>query len=80
MSKGLAYKREQREKHIKRKKRICNYYGFDWYKYDGMYDKGKIHCSCPMCTYEKTYDLPRLKDEIDKEKVKFDLFDFFEDN
>lgn len=45
-----------REKHIRRKKRICQeVYGFDWYKQDGYYDKGKIHCSCSLCA-AKTND------------------------
>lgn len=78
MGRGIAYTREQRNKHIKRKKRICNNYGFDWYKHDGMYNKGKIHCSCKMCTYEKTYDLPTIKDELMDEIFKFELKDFDE--
>lgn len=76
MGRGLAYNREQRNKHIARKKRLSNeLYGCDWYKVDGMYDKGKIHCSCKMCTYEKYYDFPRLKDEIDKERIKSEFSD-----
>ena len=44
------YHREMREKHIKRKKRIANSYHHPFtLKFDGMYSKGKIHCSCPMC-------------------------------
>lgn len=79
MGRGIAYTREQRNKHIKRKKRICNnFYGFDWYKHDGMYNKGKIHCSCKMCTYGKTYDLPTIKDELMDEIFKFELKDFDE--
>lgn len=44
------YYREMREKHIKRKKRISNSYHYPLeLKFDGMYSKGKIYCSCPMC-------------------------------
>ena len=44
------YYREMREKHIKRKKRISNSYHYPLkLKFDGMYSKGKIHCSCSMC-------------------------------
>lgn len=46
---------------------------------DGMYSKGKkIHCSCWMCTYSKTFDLPRRKDLIDRDKVKDSLRDLME--
>jgi hypothetical protein len=48
------FAREMREKHIQRKKRIAEkLYGHGFYKCDGKYDKGKVHCSCPMCS-EKT--------------------------
>ena len=48
MKRDLGYLRRQRAKHIKRKKRISQHY---WYvKHDRMLDKGKIHCSCPMCS------------------------------
>ena len=58
----LTYKFEMREKHIARKKNICKHvYGFDWYlKGDGYYNKGKIHCSCPMCA-TKTNDRNLIK-------------------
>ena len=40
-----------RKKHIKRKKKIAEkLYGSGYYKCDGKYDKGKVHCSCPMCS------------------------------
>ena len=40
-----------RNKHIRRKKTIAEkLYGEGYYKCDGAYDKGKIHCSCPMCS------------------------------
>lgn len=55
MSKGRAYARDMREKHIARKKSIVDHYGWStgWYDCDGKYSKGKIHCSCGMCR-EKT--------------------------
>ncbi len=50
MERTRAFRRAQRRRVIARKKRIClRYYGFDFYPFDGMYSKGKIHCSCPMC-------------------------------
>lgn len=45
-----GYYREQRNKHIQRKKRIVRELGGYWhYPHDGMFSKGKIHCSCPLC-------------------------------
>lgn len=54
-----GYYREQREKHISRKKKIIHMNGNYWnYKFDGILSKGKIHCSCGMCmnkTRNKSY-------------------------
>lgn len=47
MNRTKQYYRAMREKHICRKKKNAN--GWE-YKYDGMYSKGKIHCSCSMCS------------------------------
>lgn len=50
---SLQYRIDMRSKHIERKKRITSHYWgapeYPYYKYDGMYSKGKIHCSCPLC-------------------------------
>lgn len=47
MRRDRSYYRRMRAKHIKRKKSLSSYYWY--YEYDGMYSKGKIHCSCPLC-------------------------------
>lgn len=85
MIRTRSYRREVHNKTIARKKRICRaIYGASiggvetpgkWYKHDGQYSKGKIHCSCKMCTYSKFYDLPRVKDLIDRDRVKSALED-----
>ena len=50
-NRNRAYYRKMRIKHINRQKRINKSYGWYWYyKYDGMYSKGKIHCSCGLCS------------------------------
>ena len=53
MSRTRAYTRKMRAKAIKRKKRITSHYWsadtYPYYPHDGMYSKGKIHCSCRMC-------------------------------
>ena len=58
---SLIHKITMRENHIERKKNISKHvYGFDWYNKDGYYNKGKIHCSCPMCA-DKTNDRNLIK-------------------
>ena len=47
-NRSRAYYRHHRERCINRKKKIAKSY---WnYKFDGQYSKGKIHCSCWMCS------------------------------
>ena len=45
------FKRAMRRKHINRRKKIAQkLYGNGFEITDGKYDKGKVHCSCPMCS------------------------------
>lgn len=88
MQRTRAYRREVRNKTIARKKRICRAIycislgGVDnpgsWYKHDGQYSKGKIHCSCKLCTYSKWYGLPTLTDMKELECLKDALKDYYE--
>ena len=54
-----SYTRKMRAKAIKRKKRITSHYPMSndcpYYPHDGMYSKGKIHCSCRMCRGKDYY-------------------------
>ena len=54
-----AFRRKLRAKHIRRKKAITSHYpafaGCSYYKFDGMFSKGKIHCSCPLCSLKAYY-------------------------
>lgn len=53
MERTRAYRRSQRNRVIARKKRIAEDITLGrvgWYNIDGKYSKGKIHCSCPMCS------------------------------
>lgn len=48
-----AYYRIMRKRHIARKARKCTACGAEWYaegQARGKLSKGKIHCSCPMCS------------------------------
>ncbi len=68
---GRAYRRYVRNKTIQRKKRISNaVYGLDWYRCDGQYSKGKIHCGCGLCKFGKKYDLPTIKCIREKSREK----------
>lgn len=58
-----AFRREVRNKSIKRKKSIVlSRDGSDWYKFDGQYSKGKIFCDCGICKFSRKYGLPTLKE------------------
>jgi hypothetical protein len=47
------WRRYQRERHIKKRKRIVKEvypsYCFPYFNYDGKFDTFKVHCSCGMC-------------------------------
>jgi hypothetical protein len=79
MYRTRSYRRDVRNRKIAHRKHIVHRYwdGCEWYKHDGQYSKGKIHCSCRMCTYSKFYDLPRLTDLKDREFVKSALEDYY---
>lgn len=77
MNRTKSYRRDMRNRKIAHRKYICKnvYLCNNWYKNDGQYSKGKIHCSCKMCTYNKFYDLPTHKSELDAIRVKDALND-----
>lgn len=76
MKRTRAYRRYVRNKTIARKKRICKkIYSSDWYKHDGEYSKGKIHCGCKLCKYTKHFGIPLLYEVKDKEYVRICLKD-----
>lgn len=75
MNREKSYYREMRRKHINRKKNIVKKaYSLidDYYEHDGMYSKGKIHCSCWMCR-RKSYDEARMMDKRNAAKQIYSL-------
>lgn len=83
--KNIAFRRNERAKHIARRKRICHHIDthplvpveehpgwyhsdfsrrvpMEWYEHDGQYDKGKIHCGCPLCKPGKAQGVPSEKE------------------
>lgn len=70
------YRRYQRRTHIERKKRIIRDLNGYWhYKFDGDLNKGKIHCSCPMCRH-KSYDRASISEQRTAASAIDELLDF----
>ena len=81
MKRGIAYRREVRNKQITRKKRILHFQSYydPLYPKDGYLDKGKIHCSCWLCR-RKSYDCPKMQDVRNKLKMDFSEFEYNSNN
>lgn len=80
MHRTRSFRRKMRAKHISRKKRIVSHYaafrlddGMTYYKHDGMYSKGKIHCSCPMCKAKAYYGkhTPNIAEQRGLDKANY---------
>lgn len=75
MKHDRLHTRKMRIKHILRKKNIIsNYPAFrdePYYKCDGMYSKGKIHCSCFMCHPRS----PKITDIRKMQSLKYSMSD-----
>lgn len=84
-----AYYRKMRAKHIQKKKAIYEqHWGDGFYPYDGMYSKGKVHCSCGMCMSKTRNKSPKRRgkapsinfkhsDLIKIDKIKAQTEDYF---
>ena len=87
MYRTRQYRRDIRNRKIARKKKLCRALYWTsiggqenpgaWYKHDGQYSKGKIHCSCKACTFGKHFGLPTLRDERESSKFKSELSDYY---
>ena len=93
MNRGKGYLRRERAKHIKRRKSLVEQLCYHQAPtFDGMLSKGKIHCSCPLCTtksknkgkrrYMKKNYAPNYNwkhsDKIKIDKMNQDLKDFID--
>lgn len=70
MDRDRRYRRYQRRAHIGRKKRILK--NLKWYwkpKCLGVLSKGKIHCSCPLCS-AKYREEPKIRDKRQKSRIE----------
>jgi len=62
MNKTKAEYRHHRKRVIARKKEFIKKSGFWHYKFEGQLGKGKIHCSCRMCSGKTKYRGASLAD------------------
>lgn len=70
-NRNASYRRHKRKVHIQRKKKILkeiyHYKGCDFSKKQiGFLDKGKVHCSCKICKYEKHFNISKKKYQLSK--------------
>lgn len=79
------YYRHQRDRAIKKKqfviKNVWNYSNDDlllhpWFRIPGKLSKGKIHCSCKMCKYEKHYRILKYKHKNKLVSMKNEIEDY----
>lgn len=74
-NRSVSYYRHQRERNIKRKEFIAKHIlQWDTLPIRGKFNKGKIHCSCWMCKFEKHFDISKAnvkaKADAMKEEIK----------
>lgn len=50
MQRNRAFRRKMRKKWIKHRRNIADSCYSNWNCPDGMFAKGKVHCSCGMCS------------------------------
>ncbi len=78
MRRTRAYRRDERNRAIARKKRICmEAFGSPWFKFDGAYSKGHIGCNCWMCKPQKHCYIPTVFELRDADHVSQCLDDYF---
>lgn len=74
-----GYYIDVRNKVIARKKRISlDACGLDWYRSDGQYSKGKIHCGCGLCKPSKRFRVPSFPDIRLANAMRSQISDYIE--
>lgn len=59
-------RRDITDSKVKRKIKIVHDLNDYWfYKHEGQYRKGKIHCSCPMCSAKTNAKINKSKGRVD---------------
>lgn len=73
MSRGLSLNRHHRNRIINKKLFIYRHILLIDLSDDfieGRFSKGKVHCSCRMCKYEKYHGIERLDYRFNKNELK----------
>jgi len=75
-NRSRSYYRHQRRRTIQRKAKIAEHNG--WYvPSKGYFAKGKVHCSCWMCSQKTNKDGFPHSQIIQLERLKSQLSDYF---
>lgn len=76
MTRTLSYRRHHRYRVINRKKKIIKQTSWN-VKFDGMLAKGKIHCGCGLCKFDRHagYELFRYSKKLGH--MQADINDYF---
>ncbi|MFX3660983.1 MAG: hypothetical protein ACE3JN_13085 [Ectobacillus sp.] len=75
-NRNRAYYRHHRRRAIKRKSKIAEHNG--WYvPSNGYFAKGKVHCSCWMCSQKTNKDGFPHSQIIQLERLNSQLSDYF---
>lgn len=75
-NRSRAYYRHQRNRAIQRKAKIAEHNG--WYvPSNGYFAKGKVHCSCWMCSQKTKKDGFPHSQNIQLECLNSQLYDYF---
>lgn len=78
MNRSKEYVRFQRYTHIERKKKIIKEQHNYWnYKFDGVLSKGKIHCSCWMCSAKTNVHGPKMSDLRKIEDMNYQVGEYY---
>lgn len=74
MNRTSEFRRAARRNHINRKKRIIKDQHNYWnYKFEGELDKGKIHCSCWLCSGKTSVHGWKPRDLREIQRCDYDI-------
>lgn len=79
-TRGMGYKRTMRNKHIKRKSEIVKSTWIDGAKcledetFMGSLDKGKVHCSCKLCSSKTKINGFKPRDKRELQRFDDDMY------
>lgn len=75
-NRSRAYYRHHRKRVIHRKTKIAEQTGWQS-RFTGYFAKGKVHCSCWMCSQKTKKDGFPHSQNIQLERLNSQLFDYF---